>query len=83
MDSGSFSGLDAGSIVCDEHLPDGIRAAAERAGVPIVRPVLDAHTLVRMSGSDDGACGCVSPDDLEPIYAREPDAVTQWRARHG
>lgn len=83
VDAAGFGSLGAGSIVCDAHLPGGIRAWAEASGTPVVEPVLDARTLIAMHAASDGACAAVSPDDLEPIYAREPDAVTQWRARHG
>ncbi len=83
IDARRFSSLNARSVVCDDHLPGPIRAQADLGGVPVVEPVLDAATLIRMLVSRDPACSAVSPDDLEPEYAREPDAVTQWRARHG
>lgn len=67
------------TIVCDEHLPDAIALVCDRLGI-VRRPiVLDAERCARAS------CGVdpVDPRDLTPIYAREPDAVTQWRARNG
>ncbi len=83
VDAAGFEGLGVRSIVCDRHLPERIREWSQRASVPIVEPVLDAGTLVRMAASGDAACARVTPDAIGPIYAREPDAVTQWRARHG
>lgn len=67
----------ARTIVADQHLPASFVSFAEQNGIAI-RPIrLDARALL-------GAAEGIPPIDplrLEPIYAREPDAVTQWRAR--
>lgn len=65
------------SIVADHHLPDSFRERASALGIEQVPLSLDARGLLRASEG-------IEPTDplrCAPIYAREPDAVTQWRAR--
>jgi len=65
------------SIVADRHLPGSFREAASAIGVGVLSLRLDARDLVRAAEGIDP----IDPLRCEPIYAREPDAVTQWRAR--
>lgn len=64
-------------LVADAHLPREMRAAAEAAHVRVVEPVFDAAEVLNAAA---GIAPC-DPVALNPVYAREPDAVTQWRAR--
>lgn len=63
----------------DAHLPGSFRAGCAGARIEVCPVVLDARDCIAAAAR----CPAVDPMDLGPIYAREPDAVTQWRARHG
>lgn len=65
------------SLVADQHLPPGFADEARRLGVGLLPLELDARHLPAASRG----LNPVSPGVMAPIYAREPDAVTQWRAR--
>jgi len=65
------------SIVADRHLPGSFRETASAIGVGVLALRLDARDLLRAAEGIDP----IDPLRCEPIYAREPDAVTQWRAR--
>lgn len=62
-------------LIADSHLPGEIRAEAQRLGIDVVDVAFSP------------AAACVLAAELPPSvglavrYAREPDAVTQWRAR--
>ena len=73
----------AGLLLADEHLPEEARARARSAGVPVEVPTLGASAclaaaiaLWRDGRAEDSAV-------LAPRYARAPEAVTLWKARHG
>lgn len=64
-----------GALVGDEHIPPGFRAWAQTSRVPIAPIVLTAGALLRASrGMPESG-----PDDLSPLYPREPEAVRKWR----
>lgn len=65
------------SLVADRHLPDEFDARARSLGMARLGLCLDARGLLRASAG----LGATEPLRLGPRYAREPDAVTQWRAR--
>ena len=77
--AGDIGRLNVRTIVADEHLPGAMRVEAGARGIPIVAPRLSAAFVIGVARE----LRATTPDDLEPIYAREPDAVTQWRARRG
>jgi tRNA A37 threonylcarbamoyladenosine modification protein TsaB len=64
-------------LVADRFLPAPMRVAAERAGLTLRAPVFDAAACLR-AGAGRPTC---DPLELVPVYPREPDAVTLWRAR--
>lgn len=64
-------------IVADAHLPESIRAWARDAGVRVEPPALSAVACFEASLARKG----VDPAALAPIYPREPEAVSKWRAR--
>lgn len=79
IDADAIESLGVKAIYADAHLPESFQQRAASLGI-FVRPIiLDAihcaKAAVGISPTD--------PERLEPIYAREPDAITQWRARHG
>ena len=71
------------TLLADVHCPAALRAACEAGGVPLVEPVwsgrgvMMAARRLRLEGQG------VGPAELSPEYAREPEAVTLWRQRHG
>lgn len=77
IDADAIGGLGVRSIVSDHHLPASFAEMAGSLGIEIVPLVLDARDLLVAS---EGIEAC-DPLLLTPLYAREPDAVTQWRAR--
>jgi tRNA threonylcarbamoyladenosine biosynthesis protein TsaB len=75
-------GLGAGGarvIVADGHLDPALAARAAQLGMARRGLVLSARACLEAAAG----IAAVAPDAVRPIYAREPDAVTQWRARHG
>lgn len=74
-----LAALEVRTLVADAHLPPSFAQGARELGIERIPLVLDARTML------DASAGIapVAPIALGPIYAREPDAVTQWRARHG
>lgn len=69
----------AATVVADTYLPKAFAERAAGLGMARVAIVLTARACLEASLAIEP----VGPDALGPIYAREPDAVTQWRARHG
>lgn len=68
------SGVDV--LLGDEFLPEGLRREAERAGIEIEPLRLTARACGELAKS----LPRVDPAELVPLYPREPDAVTLWRA---
>jgi tRNA threonylcarbamoyl adenosine modification protein YeaZ len=69
-------------LLADEHLPPAIAALAHSQGVPIQPPVLDPIACLAASLIPNLNNHAVDPLELAPIYPREPEAVTKWRALH-
>lgn len=65
------------TIIADEFLPAPIADAAVRLGASIVRPLFAAAYVLALSNRSTS----IDPLNLSPFYGREPEAVTQWRAR--
>lgn len=63
-------------FVADQFLPQTARNAVEGAGMTILPPVFDPVACLE-SGI---VLPAVDPVALKPIYPREPEAVTKWRA---
>jgi len=77
MDSTKIEALNIRSIFADGHLPKPFAQCAQQLGIEIHPIVLDARHCFEASRGFSP----VEPMDLQPIYAREPDAITQWRER--
>lgn len=75
----ALEAIAARAIIADEHLPSAMAARAESLGW--ARRAIRLHAVACLEAAMD--LDPVPPERLSPIYAREPDAVTQWRARHG
>lgn len=67
-------------LIGDQFLPASIAAAAADLGYERVPLGLNALFCAESAHVDNLAFS--DPHALAPIYAREPDAVTLWRARH-
>ncbi|MEM9373211.1 MAG: tRNA (adenosine(37)-N6)-threonylcarbamoyltransferase complex dimerization subunit type 1 TsaB [Planctomycetota bacterium] len=69
----------ARTLVCDAHIPRPIADRCEALGM--------ARRPIALSPDACVSCSAwyapVAPEGIEPVYGREPDAVTQWRARQG
>ncbi len=65
------------SLVGDGHLPSSFVDMAQQGGIAIDPIRLDARDVLEASAG----IGPSTLIELAPIYAREPDAVTQWRTR--
>lgn len=65
-------------LVADDYLPAPIREACAGAGVEVRPPEFDAEACLLASSG----LPAIDPLALLPIYAREPEAVTKWRALH-
>ncbi len=77
MDATKIDALNIRSIFADGYLPKSFSQCAQQLGIEIYPIVLDArHCLDASRGFSP-----VEPINLQPIYAREPDAITQWRER--
>jgi len=79
IDGDELAGIGAGVLVGDEHVPGGMIDAAKAAGMEIRGIELTGRACLEASAGFEG----VDRGKLAPMYAREPDAVTQWRALHG
>lgn len=66
-------------LIADGFLPEGVRAAAVGAGVSLVESKFDAAVCLEIAGS--GLLPRLTPEALQPLYPREPDAVLLWKAR--
>ena len=71
--------LEMTTLVADQFLPDSIRSTCQELGISVIEPTFDPAACVEVSARLDA----ISPAELEPFYAREPDAVTNWRRLHG
>ncbi|MDP1660298.1 MAG: hypothetical protein Q8L55_00135 [Phycisphaerales bacterium] len=65
--------------LADGHLPPDVRRALAEGGVTVEAISFCADDCLRASA----LCTPGDPSVLVPIYPREPEAVTLWRARHG
>lgn len=66
------------ALVADAHLPEAIGAWARSAGVRVEAPVFSAVACFEASLTHDA----VEPSALLPVYTREPEAASKWRALH-
>jgi len=64
-------------VYADRFLPESIRVALRQAGAEVVHPQFDPVACATVAMY----LPTIQPEELVPIYPREPDAVTLWRAR--
>ena len=73
----TLEGLNVGTLVADSFLPKALTEEAARLGIAIVPPRFDPAACLELSFN----AAAVDPVALTPLYPREPEAVTKWRAR--
>ncbi|MEM9166290.1 MAG: tRNA (adenosine(37)-N6)-threonylcarbamoyltransferase complex dimerization subunit type 1 TsaB [Planctomycetota bacterium] len=79
MQTGQLGDLSRGTWIADRFLPDPWRRAIQAAGGRIAEPRFEARSVLRLAWSFEAA-----PDGVvTPLYGREAEAVTRWRALHG
>lgn len=66
-----------GVLIADQFLPGALRDAAAALGLAIEAPILSARACAIVASGLPG----IDPACLMPMYPREPEAVTLWRAR--
>lgn len=67
------------TLIADAHAPEPFVTLARAHGADVLPPAFSAAACLAAAAS-------IAPIDaraLAPIYGREPEAVTLWRARHG
>ncbi len=82
IDAAGLDGLHALGVrrlVVDRFVPPALRERAETLGWAIEPPVFDPVACLEASVG----IAPVDPVALAPMYPREPEAVTKWRALHG
>ncbi len=79
LDAAGVGRLDIGTLVVDRFVPGSMRAACEARGIAIAAPIFDPVACAE-AGAEIAP---VDPAMLAPLYPREPEAVTKWRALHG
>jgi tRNA threonylcarbamoyl adenosine modification protein YeaZ len=62
-------------IIADSFLPPRLRERAVSAKIPVQLPNFDPRVLLAIEHQFPPC----SPIDLNPLYPREPEAVTKWR----
>lgn len=75
---GALAGSDLQILVADRFLPESWARACAESGIEIRAPEYDALACI------EAALGATPADPaaLVPLYPREPEAVTKWRALH-
>ncbi len=67
------------TLLADGFLPEPMGARAESLGIALAPIELDPVACLAASRGIES----VDPVSLLPLYPREPEAVTKWRAMHG
>ena len=70
-----------GVLLADEHLDPGFLERARTSALRRAGLEVDVGAFAVISAEILRSGGAVHPAALLPIYAREPEAVTNWRAR--
>lgn len=76
--TGSLGTRGSGLLIADRFLPPAITAEAKSLGIPVLDPVFDPAACLEAAAGR----APVDPVALAPLYPREPEAVTKWRALH-
>jgi tRNA threonylcarbamoyladenosine biosynthesis protein TsaB len=77
----SFDLAGVGAVLADEHLPEAAARRVASANIPIIAPSFTATACLRIGEGMLARGETIDPLRLLPLYSREPEAVTLWRAR--
>jgi tRNA threonylcarbamoyl adenosine modification protein YeaZ len=78
MDGEMLASYSPGVLLADSYIPAGFKAQPALGG--IIAPLhLDPLFAARLASV---YTPCADPATLMPLYPREPEAVTKWRALH-
>lgn len=72
---------ESGVLLADDHLDESLAAGARDAGLLLRGLHVDPCAFALISLEILAAGDAVPPSALQPIYPREPEAVTNWRMR--
>jgi len=80
---GSWKPRVGSTVLADAHCPASVVQLCHAQAAPIVEPNWTGSGVMMAARRlwEDGQA--VAPSALSPEYAREPEAVTLWRQRHG
>lgn len=78
MDAAAFAALNLPLLVADSFLPADFRALCAPHALEIHEPEFDPLACAALAHRHTP----VDPTALEPLYPREPEAVTKWRELH-
>lgn len=78
VSSADFALDDVQAVVADEHLPPRARERCQAAAIKIIEPDFTAEACLLVAERILVETGTVDPLRLEPIYPREPEAVSLW-----
>jgi tRNA threonylcarbamoyladenosine biosynthesis protein TsaB len=81
VQAGQVGPAGAAVVIGDEHLPAVFRERCISAGVEIIAPRFDPAACWRIGARMLASGNVVSASELLPLYAREPEAVSLWKAR--
>ena len=73
---------EGGALLADEHLGSELTQLAVAAGLTQRALQTDSATLATLAVQAFARNDFIDPYAIAPIYAREPEAVTKWRALH-
>lgn len=73
-----FDPGDSTCLIADRFLPPSMRGLADERGLRIHEPIFDPVACLECSTFMQST----DPAALAPLYPREPEAVTKWRALH-
>jgi hypothetical protein len=68
-------------LIADAYLPDAIRNQAAAQGVEVLEPKFDAASCLLVGQQMLSEDQCLTPDQLQPLYPREPEAVRLFNQR--
>jgi len=78
MDAAALAHLSITTLIADTFLPQPMRDLATAKGWQLLPPTFDPLACARAAET----LPAIDPAQLAPMYPREPEAVTKWRAMH-
>jgi tRNA threonylcarbamoyl adenosine modification protein YeaZ len=78
MDAAALANQPVACVIADSFLPAAMRDVARSNNWPVIAPTFDPLACAQAAVGLEA----VDPARLSPIYPREPEAVTKWRAMH-